>query len=68
MENDGDRSRTVLPQVTAPWRFSIWAGAAKAVARRPRVAMREVYMSGFDGKGESECGFMLYEGEGVNER
>lgn len=43
-EEWGGVQRTALPQVTEPWRFSIWAGAAKAVARRPKVAMREVYI------------------------
>jgi hypothetical protein len=35
---------TVLPQVTAPWRFSIGAGAARVDAARARTAKIEVYM------------------------
>jgi hypothetical protein len=35
---------TVLPQVTAPWRFSIGAGAARVDAARARMAKTEVYM------------------------
>ena len=35
---------TVLPQVTAPWRFSIGAGAAMVDAARARTAKIEVYM------------------------
>jgi hypothetical protein len=37
-------ARTVLPQVTAPWRFSMGAGAASTEAARAMVAMKEVYM------------------------
>ena len=36
--------RTALPQVTAPWRFSIGAGAAMVDAARARTAKIEVYM------------------------
>ena len=35
---------TVLPQVTAPWRFSIRAGAARVDAARAKTARIEVYM------------------------
>ena len=39
-----DAMRTVLPQVTAPWRFSMGAGAASTEAARAMVAMNEVYI------------------------
>jgi hypothetical protein len=38
------RLLTVLPQVTAPWRLSIGAGAAMVDAARARTAKIEVYM------------------------
>jgi hypothetical protein len=38
------KTLTVLPQVTAPWRFSIGAGAARVDAARARTAKIEVYM------------------------
>lgn len=44
---------TVLPQVTAPWRFSMGAGAASVEAARARVARMEVYMAAVGV--ESEC-------------
>jgi hypothetical protein len=44
MWNGFMRTLTVLPQVTAPWRFSIGAGAARVDAARARTAKIEVYM------------------------
>lgn len=45
MYEDEGEMRTVLPQVTEPWRFSMGVvGAASTEAARAMVAMNEVYM------------------------
>jgi hypothetical protein len=38
------KTLTVLPQVMAPWRFSMGAGAARVDAARAKTAKIEVYM------------------------